>query len=114
MSALPVASTRPPDLLRTRTARPFADAACLITAGLLIVAAVIAAVWQRQPWALLPVAIAGLLLGLVALRVRQQGHALRQAEKRAAMRNPGKAETAIAVCVDADLLREMAGVGRFH
>jgi len=83
MSALPVASTRPPDLLRTRTARPFADAACLITSGLLIVAAVIAAVWQRQPWALLPVAIAGLLLGLVALRVRQQGHALRQAETRA-------------------------------
>jgi len=83
MSALPVASTRPPDLLRTHTSRPFADAACLITAGLLIAAAVIAAVWQRQPWALLPVAIAGLLLGLVALRVRQQGHALRQAETRA-------------------------------
>ncbi len=84
MSAIPDASSRPPDLLRTRASRPPADAACLATAGVLLAAAVIAAIWQRQPWLLLPVAIAAVLLGLVALRVRQQGHALRQAETRSA------------------------------
>jgi methyl-accepting chemotaxis protein len=84
MSAIPDASSRPPDLLRTRASRPSADAACLATAGVLLAAAVIAAIWQRQPWLLLPVAIAAVLLGLVALRVRQQGHALRQAETRSA------------------------------
>jgi len=84
MSAIPDASSRPPDLLPARASRPSADAACLVTAGALLAAAVIAAIWQRQPWLLLPVAIAAVLLGLVALRVRQQGHALRQAETRSA------------------------------
>ncbi|WP_455948642.1 methyl-accepting chemotaxis protein [Lelliottia jeotgali] len=82
MSAMPDATSRPPDLLGTRTSRPSTDAAYLISAGVLLAAAVTAAIWQRQPWALLPVAVAALLLGVVALRVRQQGQALRQAEMR--------------------------------
>ena len=103
MSALPAATSRPPDQRRARSPRASVDTAYLLATGVLLAAAVTTAIWQRQPWGLPFIAVAAVLLGLVALRSRRQAHALRQAEQRS-----------IAVAAEAARDHARASIGHAH
>ncbi|ROP76087.1 methyl-accepting chemotaxis protein [Stenotrophomonas rhizophila] len=81
MSAISHASPRPPD--RTPRSTPGRDTVYLIAAGVVLLAALITAVWLRQPWSVPPLAIVAALVGMLATRGRRQAQALVRAEARA-------------------------------
>ncbi len=81
MSAISHAPPRPPDHVLRSALRP--DTVCLLAAGVLLLVSLIIAVWQRQPWSVLPLAIGAALLWVLATRTRRQALALVRAEERA-------------------------------
>jgi methyl-accepting chemotaxis protein len=77
MSAHPLAPSRPPD--RAQPLRPSAltgrtNTLYLVSVAVLVVAAVGTALWQRQWWLLLTLALVATLLFVLAARVRRQAH----------------------------------------
>ena len=83
MSAISHAPPRPPDHVLRSALRT--DTVCLLAAGVLLLASLIIAVWQRQPWSVLPLAIGAALLWVLATRTRRQALALLRAEERATL-----------------------------
>ncbi|MEL3953802.1 MULTISPECIES: methyl-accepting chemotaxis protein [Stenotrophomonas] len=81
MSAISHAPPRPPDHVLRSALRT--DTVCLLAAGVLLLVSLIIAVWQRQPWSVLPLAIGAALLWVLATRTRRQALALVRAEERA-------------------------------
>ncbi len=80
MSAISHAPPRPPDHVLRSALRT--DTVCLLAAGVLLLVSLIIAVWQRQPWSVLPLAIGAALLWVLATRTRRQALALVRAEER--------------------------------
>ncbi|MFF2048615.1 methyl-accepting chemotaxis protein [Stenotrophomonas bentonitica] len=81
MSAISHAPPRPSDHVLRSALRT--DTVCLLAAGVLLLVSLIIAVWQRQPWSVLPLAIGAALLWVLATRTRRQALALVRAEERA-------------------------------
>jgi len=83
MSAISHAPPRPPDHVLRSALRT--DTVYLLAAGVLLLVSLIIAVWQRQPWSALPLAIGAALLWVLATRTRRQALALVRAEERATL-----------------------------
>ncbi|MGX9190236.1 methyl-accepting chemotaxis protein [Stenotrophomonas sp. Ker107b] len=83
MSAISHAPPRPPD--PTLRAAFHIDTVCLLAAGVLLLVSLITAVWQRQPWSVLPLAMGAALLWVLATRTRRQALALLRAGERATL-----------------------------
>jgi len=83
MSAISHAPPRPPDPARRAAFR--IDTVCLLAAGVLLLVSLISAVWQQQPWSVLPLAMGAALLWVLATRTRRQALALLRAEERATL-----------------------------
>jgi methyl-accepting chemotaxis protein len=81
MSAISHAPPRPPDRALRSALRT--DTVCLLAAGVLLLVSLVIAVWQRQPWSVLPLAMGTALLWVLATRTRRQALALARAEERA-------------------------------
>jgi len=81
MSAISHAPPRPPDHALRAAFR--IDTVYLLAAGALLLVSLVIAVWQRQPWSVLPLAMGAALLWVLATRTRRQALALARAEERA-------------------------------
>ncbi|MFG6109397.1 methyl-accepting chemotaxis protein [Stenotrophomonas nematodicola] len=86
MSAHPLAPSRPPDPVRAMqpsVVRHTAHTLLCIAAALLLAITGGAAVWQSQPWLLLPLALAAVVLSILGARLRRGAQEVQRELRRA-------------------------------